>query len=66
MVNPQATCRLRIFLFLEALLKTTMNAAVPAAPEKPTIQAKPMPLEGIAAIKANKAFYNIVEVNHGR
>jgi hypothetical protein len=28
MANPQATCRLRIFLFLEALLKPTMKAAV--------------------------------------
>jgi hypothetical protein len=43
-----------------------MNAAVLSAPEKLTIQAKPIPLEGIAAIKANKALYNIVEVNHGR
>ncbi len=53
MVNPQATCRLRIFLFLEALLKTTMKAAVLSAPEKVTIQAKPIPLEGIAVKKAD-------------
>jgi hypothetical protein len=43
MANPQATCRLRIFLFLEALLKTTMKAADLSAPEKLTIQAKPIP-----------------------
>jgi hypothetical protein len=35
-------------------------------PEKLTIQAKLIPLEGIAATKADKALYNIVEVNHGR
>jgi hypothetical protein len=33
MANPQATCRLRIFLFLEALLNPTMKAAVLSAPK---------------------------------